>query len=404
LFAETVLTGLRRLGTLEAVAERTAEVAGAGLSGLTVAALLARRGWKVHVHERSDALREIGAGIFVWENGIRALEEAGCGDQALARAERINAWDVYDERGRQIQGGWMNPEGVRLYTALRTDLHRALVDAARRFGATIECNSAVAGATADGVLQLDDGRAIKADIVVGADGVGSRVRDSLGLAQRVTDLEDGCGRHLIPRADGDPRERTLEYWNGSRRVGIVPVSPDDLYVYLCCTAADVEGRRKPLDVASWTRSFPALASYLERIPDVGRWASFSDVAVDRWIAGRVCLLGDAAHAMSPNLGQGACVAMANAQALVHALDRFDTVAEALAAWEASERPITDHTQRYSRLYGRVGTKWPRSLLDVRSMFVRLAGRSQRLQHHVNRAATNVSVLVSGEAPPGDARW
>jgi 2-polyprenyl-6-methoxyphenol hydroxylase-like FAD-dependent oxidoreductase len=137
-----------------------------------------------------------------------------------------------------------------------------------------------------------------------------------------------------------------------------------------------------------------MKTYLERIPDVGRWASFSDVTVRRWTSGDVCLLGDAAHAMSPNLGQGACVAMANAQALAHALDRYATVTGALIAWEASERPITDHTQRYSRIYGRVGTHWPQRLLGARSLAVRLAGRSQRLQHHVNRAASNVSELVS----------
>jgi 2-polyprenyl-6-methoxyphenol hydroxylase-like FAD-dependent oxidoreductase len=376
--------------------ERRAEIAGAGLSGLTAAVLLGRRGWTVRVHERSPELREIGAGIFVWENGIRALEEAGCADQALARAERIHAWQVYDERRHQIQGGWMNPEGVRLYTVLRTDLHRALADAARSHGVTVECNSTVAGATPEGELLLEDGRRLQADLVIGADGVSSRVRDSLGLLERLTDLEDGCGRHLIPRLGNDPVERTLEYWWGSRRVGIVPVSPEHVYVYLCCVASDLEGRRKPLDVASWTRTFPAMQTYLERIPDVGRWASFSDVTVRRWTSGDVCLLGDAAHAMSPNLGQGACVAMANAQALAHALDSYTTVTGALTAWEASERPITDHTQRYSRIYGRVGTRWPQRLLGARSLAVRVAGRSQRLQNHVNRAASNVSGLVSSD--------
>ena len=375
--------------------DRHAEIAGAGLAGLTAAVLLARHGWSVTVHERSDALREIGAGIFMWENGVRALEEAGCAEQALGRGDRIGSWQVYDERNRQVQGGWMNPEGVRLFTVLRTDLHRALADAARAEGVEIECNSPVTGATPEGDLLLEDGRRLSADLVVGADGVGSRVRDSLGLLRRLADLADGCGRHLIPRFPDDPRGHTLEHWRGGRRVGIVPVSPDDVYVYLCCTAADSAGRAKPLDVESWTRAFPRLAGYFERIPDAGRWASFSDVTVSDWSSGRVCLLGDAAHAMSPNLGQGACVAMANAQALAHALDRTDSVEGALALWEASERPVTDHTQRYSRIYGRVGTRWPAPLLDVRSAAVRVAGRSQRLQHHVNRAATHVSSLVSG---------
>jgi 2-polyprenyl-6-methoxyphenol hydroxylase-like FAD-dependent oxidoreductase len=376
---------------------RTAEIAGAGLSGLTAATLLARRGWRVTIHERSDALREIGAGIFVWENGVKALEEAGCADAALGRGDRIMSWQVYDEWNRPLQHGWMNPEGVRLYTVLRTDLHRALADAARAAGVTIVCSSPVAGATPEGGLLLESGERIQADLVVGADGVGSRVRDSLGLLGKVTDLADGCGRHLIQRRPEDPVNRTLEHWFGSRRVGVVPVSPEDVYIYLCCTAADEAGRRKPVDVDSWADSFPSLKTYFERIPNVGRWASFSDVTVERWSSGRVCLLGDSAHAMSPNLGQGACVAMANAQALAYALEVYPSVAEALTAWETGERPVTDHTQRYSRIYGRVGTKWPPRFLRVRSAAVRLAARSQRLQHHVNRAATHVSSLGTGLA-------
>jgi 2-polyprenyl-6-methoxyphenol hydroxylase-like FAD-dependent oxidoreductase len=354
----------------------------------------------VTVHERSDALREIGAGIFVWENGVKALEEAGCADAALGRGDRIMSWQVYDERNRPLQHGWMNPEGVRLYTVLRTDLHRALADAACAAGATIVCSSPVAGATPDGGLLLDSGEGIQADLVVGADGVSSRVRDSLGLLGKLTDLADGCGRHLIQRCPEDPVNHTLEHWFGSRRVGVVPVSPQDVYIYLCCTAADEAGRRKPVDVASWTHTFPSLKTYFERIPDVGRWASFSDVTVERWSSGRVCLLGDSAHAMSPNLGQGACVAMANAQSLAHVLDAYPTVAEALTAWEAGERPVTDHTQRYSRIYGRIGTKWPDRFLGARSALVRVAARSERLQHHVNRAATHVSALVTS-GPAGD---
>ena len=155
-------------------AGRRVQIVGAGLSGLTAGVLLARRGWEVHVHERAESLREIGAGIFVWENAIRALEDAGCADQALGDGDRIMAWQVYDERGREVQGGWMRPEAVRLYTVLRTDLHRALADAARQAGATIECNSTVVGATPDGVLLLEGGRRVQADLVIGADGVGSR--------------------------------------------------------------------------------------------------------------------------------------------------------------------------------------------------------------------------------------
>jgi 2-polyprenyl-6-methoxyphenol hydroxylase-like FAD-dependent oxidoreductase len=373
---------------------RHAEIAGGGLAGMTAAALLARRGWDVTVHERGEELREIGAGIFMWENGLRVLEELGIYEEAMGDGERIEAWQLFDERIRLIQGEWMNPEGVRLFTVLRTRLHRALATAAIEAGVEIKVNSRVTGVTDGGALTLDTGEHRQADLIVGADGVNSAVRDSLGLARSVTNLHDGCGRHLIPRMQHDPQHRTLEYWKGARRVGIVPCSPNEVYVYLCCPESDVAGRAKPVNTESWIESFPHLADVIRRIPDTGRWASFSDSVVRSWHQGRVALLGDAAHAMSPNLGQGACVAMANANSLALALDHDRDVPTALQKWERSERPITDATQRYSRIYGRIGTAWPRQLLDLRSAFIWAAGRSKRVQQRVNVAATHI--------PPGTA--
>jgi 2-polyprenyl-6-methoxyphenol hydroxylase-like FAD-dependent oxidoreductase len=90
--------------------------------------------------------------------------------------------------------------------------------------------------------------------------------------------------------------------------------------------------------------------------------------------------------MSPQLGQGACVAMTNALALGQALDTYDEVQMALRAWERSERPVTDATQKYSRIYGKIGITWTDHLLDVRSGLVWLIGRSQFVQRKANVAA------------------
>jgi 2-polyprenyl-6-methoxyphenol hydroxylase-like FAD-dependent oxidoreductase len=365
---------------------RRAEIAGAGLAGLATAAALAQRGWQVRVHERGSELREIGAGIFLWENALRALETIGAFDEACGRGELDEYWEFRDERMRLLQSGWMM-QGARLYTVLRGDLHRGLVNAARRHGAEILTSSRVDSATSAGELVMESGERHAADLVVGADGFASKVRDSLQLAIAVKDLRDGCGRHLIDRLPSDPVKRTLEYWNGGRRVGIVPCTPEQVYIYLCCASDDFAGRAYPVDRESWIASFPHLRSTLERIPDEpGRWQTFSDVDIRNWSEGRVAIVGDAAHAMAPNLGQGACLAITNAVALAAALDQSDDVPAALAAWEARERPVADATQRFSRIYGRMGTSWPRPLLDARSALVWGIGRSERLQRHINVAA------------------
>lgn len=362
-----------------------AEIAGAGIAGLAAAAALARAGWTVRVHERGDELREIGAGIFMWENALRVLEAIDAYDEAIEGGERNQYWEIRDERERLLQSGWMM-QGTRLFTILRSQLHKALANAAWRAGATIATGSRVTGATPQGHLLLADGTEIAADLIVGADGVNSAVRNSVGLTKSVVDLEDGCGRYLIERRPEDAAGRSLEYWNGGRRVGVVPVSADKVYLYVCCPASDEPGRISPAEKGTWIQSFPALRPYLERLTDNGRWASFSDVTCTGWYHGSVCIIGDAAHAMSPNLGQGAGVAMQSGFVLAEELKRHSTVAAALQAWQRRHRPVVDATQKFSRLYGRMGTRWPHALLDIRSAIVWGIGKSSRLQRHINVAA------------------
>src|ERR1700759_2998019 len=140
------------------------EVAGAGLAGLTVATALAKHGWTVRVHERGRELREIGAGIYLWENALRALEAVDAYEAVAQGGERIQSPELRDHRHRLLQREWLR-EG-RLYTIPRRSLHSALVDAARRAGVDIVTSSAVAGARPDGTLELADGTTVKADLVI----------------------------------------------------------------------------------------------------------------------------------------------------------------------------------------------------------------------------------------------
>jgi 2-polyprenyl-6-methoxyphenol hydroxylase-like FAD-dependent oxidoreductase len=232
--------------------------------------------------------------------------------------------------------------------------------------------------------------------VVGADGVNSAVRDSLGLLSQRTVHNDGALRTLTSRTPNDVAEdatlgpRTCEYWSGTRRVISSPCSSRELYVAMSCLAADAAGRAVPIDVGSWTKSFPHLAALFERIAAETdwsrvRWTRFETIRLKRWHAGKVAVLGDAAHAMSPNLGQGSGCAMMNALALAAALEEVPDLPQALELWERRERPLTEHTQRWSTLYGRV-TNWPEQL---RSLAFNALGNIGWLRRRYQRTANHI---------------
>lgn len=373
------------------------EIAGAGLAGLTVATALAGRGWSVRVHEKGRELREIGAGIYLWENALRALEDVGAYEEVAAAGERINSPELRDHRHRLLQREWLR-DG-RLITIPRRFLHTALVNAARNVGVEILTNSPVVGAQPAGALEFTDGTLAPADIVIGADGVHSRVRDTLGLTGKIVNLRDGCGRHLIPRTPDDPVHVAMEEWNGGRRIGVVPSSPEWTYIFLCGPERDTAGtQQQPFNRDTWIKSFPHFRSQLERIPDMpeGRWAAFYDVTTTAWFRGRGVIVGDAAHAMSPNLGQAACMAMVNGVALGQALDRYD-VDTALQVWQDSERLVTARVQRYSRVYGKIGTRWPTGLLDARSALIWSLAKARPVQRRIQFAAGYFPALDSGPA-------
>lgn len=371
-----------------------AEVAGAGLAGLTVAAFLAQEGWKVRVHEKGRELREIGAGIYLWENALNALRALGVYDKvAAAGVESKTPRALTDHNHNEIKLRRDGDPVPELVVCLRTDLHKILADNAIACGVEIVTNSKVVGADPEGRLELEHETTEKADLVVGADGVFSKVRDSLQLATSVVELKDGCGRHLIPRKKGDSVDHTrVEMWNGGRRVGIAPASKDHHYMFLCCPEYDTEGRiQQPFNLEAWVSSHPWYREYLERMPKnpAEHWRPFYNVTCSSWSKGNVCIIGDAAHGMAPNLGQGAGVAIVSSMVLAREVTRSPSVREGLERWQASELPYTLETQRMSYLYGAVGTKWPRALLGLRTRVLPFIARTTLVQRKLRCALDHV---------------
>lgn len=371
-----------------------AEIAGAGLSGLAAAVALAQRGWDVRVHEKGRELREIGAGLYLWENALNALRELGVYDEiAASGVESRTPRRLADHNNHEIDLRRKADTVPQLIVILRTALHGILSERAISEGVEVITSSQALGTTSDGRLEFANGPGRKADLIIGADGVFSRVRDSLRLTKEIVELRDGCGRHLIPRRDGDGVNTSrVEVWNGGRRVGIAPASKDHHYIFLCCPENDIKGRmQQPFNLEAWVTSHPWYADYLERLPRHPEeyWRPFYNVRCTSWSSGHIAIIGDAAHGMAPNLGQGACVAIVNAVVLARVVTQAENIPHALQLWEQSERPYVDQTQLMSHLYGAVGTKWPRRLLALRSKLLPLIGKTRLVQKNLRCAVDHV---------------
>jgi 2-polyprenyl-6-methoxyphenol hydroxylase-like FAD-dependent oxidoreductase len=339
----------------------TVAIAGAGISGFTAATAFAQRGFEVTVYERSDKPREFGAGIYLKDNSLPVLDALGVGERIASAGTRLRTAQIVDERQQVIVTRDVSRE--RLIVVLRSDLHTALREAAHEAGVNLVTNRTATSATPDGTLKFADGGEMHADLVIGADGVRSQVRESLGLTRSYRKLQDGATRLLVPRLED---ARSVEYWAGNRRIGIAPCTPSLSYVFMIGPENSPRCGAVPIDQDYWSEAFPHLSHLFERITGQGVHHQHEEVVCSRWAAGRLALVGDAAHAQPPNLGQGAGLAISAAWELARTVTEPADVPAQLVDWERRVRPGIDRVQKLTTLYGHAGYYWPPFALRARA--------------------------------------
>jgi 2-polyprenyl-6-methoxyphenol hydroxylase-like FAD-dependent oxidoreductase len=378
--------------------KRTVEIAGAGIAGLTAGLAFAQKGWRVRVHEQCDGWRGAGRGIHLWQSGLRVLDVLGVLDPAIAGATRTALQERRNYDGTTFSSSSLGqdfPLHVLLRECLLATLHDALIET----GGEVVFNSRAIAAHPDGRLCFADGSALRADLVLGADGVNSTIRDSLGLLRWRHPVNQFGYRTVVPR-EPNKLEREggsthVEYWNGSRRLLYMPSAADLAYVQLTSLAGDRAGNTVPIDHDFWRSLFPDQAWIIDRISADGSGEWFEIVRLEQWSRGRAAIIGDAAIAQPPFLGHGAGCSLMSAFALARAVDRADDVVQGLVDWEMNERPFTEWVQWVAYWYGQLAFLAPR----LRTAVLKAIDQSDWAKRRILLAATRRDVTTTRFSPP-----
>ena len=335
---------------------RSAVVVGGGIGGLTAAVALRRVGWRVTVLERAARFGEIGAGITLLSNGLRCLDAIGLGDAVRGSGLPMLATGMRTAAGRwlsRIDGDGTDLEarmGTTTLTIHRAELHKILHDAlpAKALLAGVATTSIHGGA--DGgpaevcFRHRDHDVQLQADLIVGADGVRSWVR-----AQRWPDTPapvysgSTTWRAITAASTAAVTEMSLS-WGQGTEFGVMPLIDGRTYWYAAANADEDQRNADELEVlrarfGTWHEPIPTVLAYTP-VQAVLRHDIYRLPNLDSYHRGSVVLLGDAAHAMTPNLGQGGGQALEDAIVLAAAVGRIPDVATALAHYDHQRRART----------------------------------------------------------------
>ncbi len=345
---------------MHALMGKRAIIIGGGIGGITTSIALQRVGMEVAVFERAGKIQEVGSGLPLWTNAIRALHTLELHSLIEALGQSVTAGHVTDWRGDVLMDTsteeLLQVLGTVTMVVHRAELLTALLD-------EINTNTINLGATYIGFEQdskgvaahFKDGKVARGDILIGADGLHSCVRSQLFGAMQPRYSGYTCWRGIAHIARTD-----IETWAWGQgcQFGIAPMTKNRAYWFAQRYAPEGEhdrpcGRKHELLnlFSDWHDPIPEIIAATEE-RNILRNDVYEAKHLSRWSRGRVTLLGDAAHAMTPNLGQGACMAIEDAVELATCLNVEKDIPTALHIYETRRMKRANTIARLAGLIGR----------------------------------------------------
>jgi 2-polyprenyl-6-methoxyphenol hydroxylase-like FAD-dependent oxidoreductase len=350
-------------------------VIGGGIGGLCAALALQQAGVDTTVYEAAPKYKGLGAGVGLAANAMQGLARLGVMDEVVAvkRGKQLDALVIFDENGREISNmdtrSLSNKYGINNFVIHRADLHEVLLNHLRAESVILDKRCETVEQVGDKVqVMFTDGSQVTADLLIAADGISSVVRQYLVPKSIPRYAGYTCWRAVTDNPGIKINEMiSAETWAPQGRVGIAPLRNNKIYWYACINASQRDEKMRNMTPEKLARHFETVHSPVEAVlastaPEQIIWNDIADLnPLKHFVYGRIVLLGDAAHATTPNMGQGACQAIEDAVVLAQCLKQYTDLAKALNRYEKRRKARTATVIKLSRRLGEVA-QWRNPLL------------------------------------------
>lgn len=358
-------------------------IIGAGIAGLTAAIALSRLGHRVRIFERYPSVEPLGAGLILWSNAIKALRHIGREPDVLEIGQPLSSMAIVSSDGRILgktdAAQLSSTAGAPTIAVHRADLISVLLqnlpDDCLHTGRSFADHSRHGASV---VAHFEDGSSETGSVLIGADGLNSRVRESLHgyEAPLYAGYTAWRGISTRPAYSSTPSGSSTETWGRGARFGWVPLTNNRVYWFAVKNAQEGVPAAEDRDRAELQRLFGGwhspIPETIAATPDseILRHDIYDRDPRSNWGYGPVTLSGDAAHPMTPNTGQGAAQAIEDAVVLADCLTRYQTVEAALRGYEMQRKPRTAMITTLSRRIGSVAQIENLLLCRVRDMLAK----------------------------------
>ncbi len=360
-------------------------IIGAGIGGLTTAIALRQRGIEAKVYEAAPEIKPLGAGIVMATNAMMVFQRLGIAEKIQRSGYPINGGFIADQHWRPIQKfdtDYVSKKyGVGSYALHRADLHKALLDQLPQ--GTVVLNHKLTSLQQDSskvYLEFENQSKEEVDLVIGADGIKSMVRESLFGESTYRYSGQTCWRSIVEMlVPSKFKGSSYELWGSEAglRFGLVVVGENRIYFFATKKSAEGEidqNETLKQDLLSKFSQFGNdVVAVLEKaeLEKIIRTDIYDLLPIKNWYVNRIVLLGDAAHATTPNLGQGGCQAVEDAYVLAKALVESDSMSKALQSYQNIRFAKANYVVKTSWQLGQV-TNAPAPLIKLRNFALRLA--------------------------------